>query len=313
MVVIRSNDVPGGKAYGLVLSVDDNIGTNGNGNIGFQRCDGATCVWPLSVNTLAITSNKWWRVKIQIDPANQYHFQAKVWARGDPEPSAWTIDWTDAAPPAGFDCNSGDAWKPGIAEQHGASGDVHDTYNNFIIYEPRFSANTYVWDTPPAGVAYVGQQGPHPLLSSPNPIKWTLGMISDEGGTFTWWGTVNTCNPLTNDGWINGDPPMVANKSNVVIAVPVCPELSGITKTANVVQASVGDTITWTITYCNDGHSTIANYVITDPIPPGMNCLGCTTGVGTCSCGPPVTFTIGAVAPGTCNVAVKWWGKVTAP
>ena len=320
LVVIRSDGLTNGSTYGLVVSVDDFIGTNSTGNIGFQRCDGVTgCIWPLSSNSVAITANKWWRVKIEAGypPANnQYAFRAKVWAKGDPEPG-WTISWTDPAPPASFDCNNGQAWKPGIAEQHGATGDVSDHYNNFIVYEPRVSADTVVWDTIPNGsngdITYLGQQGPagHSYIGNAAVARWDLGSISDEGGTFTWWGRVNTCDPITNDAWINGAAPMVANRSNQVIAIPICPEVTGITKTANVTQAGMGSIITWTITYCNNGVGDIANYVITDPMPSGMSYLGCSGGACSQAAGV-VTWNLGLVPVGTCNQVVRWWGAVTA-
>jgi len=64
LVIIRSNGISGtdGRAYGLVLSIDDFIGTNDTGNIGFQRCGGTPygsyiggdCMWPESIDTLDI-------------------------------------------------------------------------------------------------------------------------------------------------------------------------------------------------------------------------------------------------------------------
>ncbi len=321
LVIIRSDGQINGNAYSLALSVDNNIGTNSSGHVGFQACGTAGpyvgCEWPLSNNCAIVTSDKWYRVKIQIDPANQYHFQAKVWAKGDPEPSAWGIDWTDpngAANAATMSCSNGQTWKPGVAEQHGASGDVRDSYNNFIVYLPRTSANTVLWDTVPnnsnGDVTYVGQQGPHPYAGNASVVSWNLGNITNEGGTFTWWGTVNTCNPITNVSLINGAAPEVASISNKVIAQPYCAPVTGITKTANVVQAGMGDIITWTITYCNDGVGDIPNYVITDPMPSGMSFIGCTGG---CIGGPPnVTWNIGLLPKGTCNQTVKWWGAVTA-
>ena len=221
-IVIRSDGVSMGSSYSLILSTDDFIGTNSGGNIGFERCEGASCIWPLSTNAVTITNNKWWRVKVEVAPpaSSQYSFRAKVWAKGDPEPGAWTLTWTDPAPPASFDCNNGQLWKPGFRELHGAAGDVSDYFNNFMVYEPRVAASTTVWDTVPAGITYVGQQGPHPYTGNASVARWNLGIIANEGGTFTWWGTVNTCLGITNEALVNGAAPMVSNKSNMVMAVP---------------------------------------------------------------------------------------------
>jgi uncharacterized repeat protein (TIGR01451 family) len=312
MVIIRSDGQANRNEYSLGLSVDSFIGTNSSGHVGFQRCNAAEgCEWPLSNNCCIITSDKWYRVKIQIDPANQYHFSAKVWARGDPEPSVWGIDWTDPSPVAAEDsCTNGQTWKPGVEEEHGASGDVRDSYNNFIIYLPRISASTTVWDTVPnasdGSIMYVGQQGPHPYTGNASVVSWNLGTLSNESGTFTWWGRVNTCNQITNDSWINGAAPEIAQKSNLVTANPVCPQVIGITKTANVASAAVGDPITWTIAYCNDGPGDILNCSIWDTLPPQMT-FGGIVGGGT-KVGNVITWNIGTLAKGTCNQSVSWWG-----
>jgi uncharacterized repeat protein (TIGR01451 family) len=323
LMFFRNDGVVGGKAYALVISVDKNIGGYTGGNIDFQACT-PTCLWPVPTiigGNPVITSNKWWSMKVWIDPANQYHFRAKAWPRGSPEPAGYQIDWTDPNGAAnGMDCTNGTAWKAGFGEQGGdvSSGWVQDSYNNFEIFNPRVSASTVVWDTVPnavggtsdGSVTYVGSQGPYVFAGNAQVTKWNLGSVSNEGGTFTWWGTVNTCNPITNQGFINGAAPEVAQSSNKVVAVPYCAPETGITKTASVTQAGMGDIITWTITYCNDGVGDIANYVITDPMPSGMSFLGCTNGCT--SGGGIVTWNIGLLPKGTCNQVVKWWGAVTA-
>jgi uncharacterized repeat protein (TIGR01451 family) len=324
LMFFRNDGLVGGKAYAVVISVDKNIGGYTGGNIDFQACTPA-CIWPtpnyIGANP-AITSNKWWSIKVWIDPANQYHFQAKAWPRGSPEPAGYQIDWTDPNGAAtGMSCTNGTAWKAGFGEQGGdtASPYVQDSYNNFEIFNPRVSASTVVWDTVPNAVGgisddsvlYVGQQGPYAVVSNgPSLVSWNLGNVSNEGGTFTWWGTVNSCKPITNQGFINGASPAVAQVSNIVIANPYCQPETGITKTANVTQANMGTTITWTITYCNDGEGDIANYTITDPMPSGMLFVGCTNGCS--SGGGTVTWNLGTLTKGTCNQTVKWWGTVTA-
>ncbi len=324
LMFIRNDGVVGGKAYALVISVDKNIGGYTGGNIDFQACTPG-CIWPVPTiigGNPAVTSNKWWSMKVWIDPANQYHFQAKAWPRGSPEPAGYQIDWTDPnGASTGMSCTNGTQWMAGFGEQGGDTGSpfVQDSYNNFEIFNPRVSASTVVWDTVPNAVAgasdgsilYVGEQGPatHPYTGNTQVESWSLGSVSNEGGTFTWWGTVNTCNPITNQGFINGAAPEVAQSSNKVVAVPYCAPETGITKTASVTQAGMGDIITWTITYCNDGVGDIANYVITDPMPSGMSFLGCTPACT--SGGGTVTWNIGLLPKGTCNQVVKWWGAVT--
>src|SRR5665811_1931512 len=121
---------------------------------------------------------------------------------------------------------------------------------------PRTSASTIVWDTVPNAVAgasdgsviYTGEQGPYPGSQAGGVVKFTLGSITDEGGTFTWWGKVNSCNPITNESWIGGTGE-VPQKSNQVVANPVCQPITGITKTASGANpAGLEDVITWTLT-----------------------------------------------------------------
>lgn len=323
ILLIRSDGVsPNGDAYAVAISVDKNIGGYTGGHIEFQACTPA-CVWPTPTIIGAdptITANKWWRVKVWIDPANQYHFRAKAWAKGDPEPAGYQIEWTDtdATRKTTMNCNNGTNWKAGYGEQGGDDGTnwAKDSYNNFVVYNPRMSASTTVWDTVPnaadGSVTYTGEQGPYTGAYSGGVVTFTLGSISDEGGTLTWWGKVNTCNPITNESWIGGAGE-VPQKSNQVVASPYCAEISGLTKTTTAVSPVIlGDNVTWVITYCNDGVGTMHGYKITDPVPAGMSCVGCTGGCTGCPGTGTVTWSLGDIPKGTCNQSVTWWGKITS-
>lgn len=317
LVFVRNNGVdgPGAIAYSVGLSVDRNFGTNPNGYIGFQRCvttAGPTtnCVWPSSADPAIgkIETNRWYTMKIEA--LSDYQFRAKVWAKGDPEPSAWDVTYTDGAPPANSSCASG-MWYTGYGQQGGDSGWVKDIYNNFVIYEPRVSANTQLYDTIPTGVVYQGNQGLlTPSTTTPR-INWNLGSISNEGGTYTWWGRVNTCDPITNRATIAGAT-VAAVDSNIVITTPICREVTGVTKTANVTSASIGQTITWTISWCNNGISTVTNYRIFDTIPAGLGYTNCTGGTSCGRAGSLITWNLGNVAPGACG-SVTWYGPVVGP
>ncbi len=286
LVVIRSNglDNAAGAAYGFALSIDEFIGTNSDGSIGFQRCDPGGCIWPLSNNSIAITGNKWYRVKIEATSA--YSFRAKVWGKGDPEPAGWMITWTDPSPPAGLSCAN--ARYAGFGQQSGANGTTKDSYNNFLIYEPRTSANTYVYDTIPSVITSPGGLGSPTILGVR--ISWNLGSIFNAGGTLTWWGTVNGCDPITNVGAIDGDDPIVPVLSNQTVLTPICPDpRSSITKTAVPSMGAIGTTVTYTIAYQNVGTRDIIPFTVYDSIP------------------PYITF-IAAITPGSTNGAgyVRW-------
>ncbi len=329
MIFIRNDGLASGNAYGLAISVDKNIGGYTAGHIEFQACTaGPGCYWPPAVAIPGqpdptITANKWWRVKIWIDPANQYHFMAKAWPKGDPEPSGYQIEWndTDAARRTALNCNNGSNWRPGIAEQGGddATKYAKDSYNNFVVYNPFTAATTTVWDTLPnnndGSVVYTGMNTPAAPKSGSfagGVVTFNLGNLQDEGGSLTWWGKVKSCNPITNESWIGGTG-IIAQKSNRVIASPICAEITGLTKTALPLTPVLnGDNITWIITYCNDSVGVLHNYVITDPVPAGVQCTSCTGGCTGCPGTGTVSWSLGDIPKGTCNQSVTWVGKVTA-
>lgn len=320
LVFIRNNGVNGAGAiaYAVGLSVDRNFGSGANGYIGFQRCvttagPTTTCTWPTAPAAAdpgigKIETNRWYTLKVEA--ISDYQFRAKVWRKGDPEPSAWDITWTDNTPPANSSC-AATTWYTGYGQQGGDSGWVKDIYNNFVIYEPRVSANTVLYDTIPGGITYLGYQGPLAPSSTTPRLNWNLGSISNEGGTYTWWGRVNICDPITNRATIGGSL-MAAVNSNEVVTLPVCPSEASITKTAGVASATLGAVVTWNISYCNVGMTTLTNYRIYDTRPATMGYGGCSGGNTCGQAGSIISWNMGNLAPGACGT-VSWWGPITGP
>lgn len=322
-ILLRSNGQAGtnGYSYGLLLSIDT---APANGYLAFQKVAAGTPDWKPTAGfkSFQIVGNKWYRTKTEVTVSGcDYIFSAKVWGRGDPEPGAYqiTYTYTGDACAAATRCDGVGAtyndWRPGIGEQRGDSGDTRDSYDNFIVYVPKASANTTLYDTIPTGIINPAGSGAYVFDAGPQRIRWNLGLQSNTSGSYTWWGKVNTCDPITNKAAMDGDDPIIPVFSNEVVISPICMPISGITKTANVVSpavALVGDIITWYISYRNDGVGTIPNYKVIDDIPIGMNSLGCSTGTGTCTYGGPVIFNIGNLAPGASG-NLTWWGRIIAP
>ncbi len=314
LVIIRDNGktAPGdGRAYGLVISIDENPGGVAGGNMSIQECVPG-CTWAATSvfdPPFDIVANKWYVAKIEA--TSDCTFRYKVWPKGDAEPgwqktytAATCIPCTDPSGP----------FYSGFGEQGGAKGVTEDIYNNFIITAPRTSASVHLYDTVPLPLTYLGQSGPHTLVGGPPVLDWNLAdlaPITNESGSFTWWARVTTCDPITNTGDLISAT-AAGVRSNEVVIYPVCPEISSITKTANVPLVVSGDTVTWYIAYKNNGLANITNYTITDTWPPYMNALGCLAPAGSCTFGNPVKLTIPLLAPGASGI-FTWWGRVTYP
>jgi hypothetical protein len=219
-VVIRSNGMTGSGeySYSLVLSVDNNPDY-----IAIMKITAGSAAWyngGVSANTAGITGNTWFKTKTMVvQSGNDYVFSVKVWKRGDPEPGAWNITWTDtgAAADANFRCDGLGTftdWRPGISLQRGPSGTTTDSYDNIIVYQPEISDNTVVYDTAPAGITYIGSM---PAASfTGGVVKWNLGNTANQSGSLTWFGMAAGCGNITNNAVISGDAPMTATSSNMV-------------------------------------------------------------------------------------------------
>ncbi|HRQ44320.1 MAG TPA: hypothetical protein PLB12_08215 [Candidatus Goldiibacteriota bacterium] len=316
LVFIRNNNVSGAGAiaYSAVLSVDVTIGGNGNGSLGFQRCNGdpATCIWPASGTTpMDIETNKWYTMKVEA--LGDYQFRAKVWVKGDPEPGGWVITWTDTSPPANSSCAS-DTWKTGVANQGGDNCCVDDLYNNFVIYEPRFTGNepiTVTDDYPEDQLTFRGSSSPLPHTISNNGSQWTSAftVAGDEAGTFTWWAEVTSCDPITNRASINGVG--VTQVSNDVVLTVNCIEDVTLVKTANPNLIDLGDIVTFTLCWENTGELP-SNIVVTDPIPPRTTVTAINnggTGVSIGATSGTITWNIGTQNPGASG-CVSWAGRI---
>ena len=88
---------------------------------------------------------------------------------------------------------------------------------------------------------------------------------------------------------------------------PTPPPEMDVTKTANVGTASLGDTITFTMTYHNTGSVAAPDVKIWDTIPAAMGYVGCSGG---CSLvGDVIVWNLGSISPGGSG-SVSWWGTV---
>lgn len=295
-ILIRNNGQYGvtGVSYGIVSSIDS---APSPGYFMLMKCAGG-CSFPAGgmPSIGAPVAGKWYRVRIAVtNSGGGQIIKARIWARGDPEPGMWDINYTDptALSDPATDCSgtgTWNDWRPGVNEQSGDYDDVLDSYDNFTTYGPRlFSAAPYVHDDVPAGMVYAGCDGC--ALSGGSP-RWTLPNTSFQSGSFTWWAMASACGTVSNQALINGGSDIYSNwvTADVLCWSPTFTRTITPTFTATPTFTSTpvidlmksidggvfvgGDTITFTISYANNSASPFANYEILDTLPTYSDFIG---------------------------------------
>jgi hypothetical protein len=202
-ILVRNNGQAGAANYcvGLLISQDSTPVY-----MGFQviTAGGAPSYPGAPYTTPLLQLNKWYSVDIMVSQVgNDYLYQAKVWARGDPEPSAWMASYTQTggATDPNWRCDglgNYTDWRPGFNEQ-GGDGTVQDSFDNFVILNPFTNSNATIFDTIPAGVGYTNYSGAVAPSTTGPVILWNLGSIANQSGSYTWWGTVtSSCDVISN-------------------------------------------------------------------------------------------------------------------
>lgn len=228
LLILRNNGEAGAQnsAYAVVFSIDKDPGY-----VAFQRCTNDVPAWfvGMKTNVPGLTGGIWFRTRTEMTTVgNDFVFKTKVWKRGTPEPSDWTIEWTDVGAAANpiWAC-AGTNWTVGVGEQGGDAGGgqvVQDSYNSLAVYLPKGSTNAYLIDTIPEGITFLSATGSPSRNNSI--LRWDLGNVSDQSGSFTWTGRVNECSgssefdTLGTRGLMNGDGlvnPIVSNRPELLV------------------------------------------------------------------------------------------------
>ncbi len=179
---------------------------------------------------------------------------------------------------------------------------------------------TSITDSLPAGFTYLSTDGgtltpvTSPTLGAGGNISWTfapatIAPASSETLIFTATATAaagiyaNNVNAETSAGTLTGDPVQV----NVGT-----PRLT-ITKSADSLSLSPGDTVTYTITYANDSSIDASNAVITDILPAGLT-IGSVNDGGSYNAGNrTITWNVGNLVAGSGPYTVSFTATVDDP
>src|ERR1035437_8193500 len=218
-IIIRSNgynDPANGRSLGVIASIDEFprrfMISQCGGSV--QYCGnntGPAGSWTDTPQVGRISAKKWYRVRVLVtNIAGGQRIRAKIWAKGDPEPVNWDIDYNNTSIGTndwlcdGTGTYPADNWRPGVNQETSDVGGVQDSYDNFTVYEARTTpASTNVYDTVPANVNYGGCSGGCTPGGAPGSVvRWNLGSVSMTSGSYTWWGPVSGCVPVSNQALI---------------------------------------------------------------------------------------------------------------
>ena len=236
-----------------------------DGTLCFEKVVGGTWSQITCVNK-GITTNNWYTIKVQVDISNGINtVKMKVWAQGSAEPGSWDINTTDSSLTAGGQVAY--EWDKGTGR-----------FDNLYIWGPVDSKQITLWDSIPTGTTFLDAQGGGTY--SNGIVSWNLGTVSGCDGikkvTFTVKvsGCVNQVINFATDKELGVAP----NNSNSVTLTAICLNQVSLRKSIDKTQVTIGDTITYCLTYTNEGNNTVTSYAIWDTIPYVTQFIGCTGG-----------------------------------
>lgn len=186
-----------------------------------------------------------------------------------------------------------------------STNDPSDDYSSFMSW-PQCSGSTpgSAWtSSPKIGLYYAGT-----IL-----CEWSSNSSGDANSGVPHCGSGSGCNSCP-PGYMANTARNDTGDSNT-ICVPIysptpTPGMQ-LTKTADKPQATLGDTITYTINWVNDS-SAARTMTIWDTVPANLTYVGCNAPVGSCSqSGGLVTWSLGSQGAGASG-SVTFWATVSS-
>jgi hypothetical protein len=219
MVIADNLSAPNvNDAYMLGISLDC-----GPGNFFLQKNNSATdtVTYPAEPCNNAIgttiTAGVWYTAKVLVTyNAGTLNFQAKVWPRGTPEPTTWSINYTDNAP---LPCTAVNGGTYLLGWQADGSSPTDD-YSNLKLYGPSPVVNPRIWDTLPAGENSFNYINQVPTQFIGNYLEWDLGGAHPVT-TYNLTGAITvsasvSCGTAINQAAVMGDNGVSLVESNAV-------------------------------------------------------------------------------------------------
>ncbi len=157
-VFMFNSDATATLAYQLRFSSDTN-------NMAFDH-EGINIAVVSQPNGYNVTTDTWYSFRVEVFCTN---LRAKVWPRGQDEPSGWGLQTTSALYSgtgiAGFQANDGRA-----------------RFDNLKIFSLAGGSGVTIWDTVPAGALYVSCSGGNSCSQSGGVVTWNVGGSCASGG-----------------------------------------------------------------------------------------------------------------------------------
>ena len=181
------------------------------------------------------------------------------------------------------------------------------TYTLFYQNTSAQTANQVViQDQLPAGVSFVSSlNNVQIILGSPPTLRFNLlsSLAGGASGSVQFTVRINSNAPsgssITNQGTISAaglSQPQASNPVFTTVTAPPPPVNLGVQKAVDRASAADGDTLTYTLSYANNGGQTVLQVAIVDPLPVGVTFAGSASG-GQVNAGA-VRFALGDLASG---------------
>lgn len=156
---------------------------------------------------ISFNRDTWYRLKIWVCGTN---IRAKFWLRGNAEPAAWNINYTESTFPLST---------PARVGYQANQGQIR--YDNLQVQGVQGHENATVTDTVPAGIRYVADSCG--AFFSGGMIVWNAGNLGPCAAAVTcrWWGTADgsVVGPIPNAAFANSDAEPVPGAASATVTV----------------------------------------------------------------------------------------------